>query len=200
MQTLSVHLDDGSVTRLETLCQALGLSQSEVVKVVLALLQQQSTSWGMDPAALLRQKPRAQHKRYWLARITSRSHDSRPGFPAGRPGSVARCAGIGRIRLDQSMAEQLPTPSTWQLRGGQASAAHKRSQRTELLRQAGIDPAPLTSIALIDAALCALATHHLARGRPCCAYGEARSGLIVVPQPVAAELPHWSEQVPDWSD
>jgi len=67
-------------------------------------------------------------------------------------------------------------------------AAHKRSQRTELLRQAGINPAPLTSIDFIDAALCALAAHQLASGRPCRADGEAGSGLIVVPQ------------VPDWSD
>jgi len=67
-------------------------------------------------------------------------------------------------------------------------AAHKRSQRTELVRQAGINPAPLTSIDFIDAALCALAAHQLASGRPCRADGEAGSGLIVVPQ------------VPDWSD
>jgi predicted nuclease with RNAse H fold len=84
--------------------------------------------------------------------------------------------------------ETFPHAITWQLRGGQASAAHKRSQRTELLRQAGINPAPLTSIDWIDAALCALAAHQLASGRPCRAYGEPASGLIVVPQ------------VPDWSD
>ena len=97
--------------------------------------------------------------------------------------------------------ETFPHAITWQLRGGQASAAHKRSQRTELLLQAGIDPAPLTSIDFIDAALCALAAQQLASGLPCRAYGEAGSGLIVVPQgPAAAELPPWSEQVPDWSD
>ena len=84
--------------------------------------------------------------------------------------------------------ETFPHAIAWHLRGGQASAAHKRSQRTELLRQAGIDPAPLTSIDFIDAALCALAAHQLASGRPCRAYGEAGSGLIVVPQG------------PDWSD
>jgi len=64
-------------------------------------------------------------------------------------------------------------------------AAHKRSQRTELLRQAGIDTTPLTSIDVIDAALCALAAQHLASGLPCQAWGEAGSGLIVVPQPAA---------------
>ncbi|MFM7360400.1 MAG: hypothetical protein ACKO25_00940 [Cyanobium sp.] len=41
----------------------------------------------------------------------------------------------------------------------------------------------------------------LASGRPCRAYGEPGSGLIVVPQgPAAADPPHWSEQVPEWSD
>jgi predicted nuclease with RNAse H fold len=84
--------------------------------------------------------------------------------------------------------ETFPHAIAWQLRGGQASAAHKRSQRTELLEQAGIDPAPLTSIDFIDAALCALAAHQLASGRYCRAYGEAGSGLIVVPQGA------------DWSD
>jgi predicted nuclease with RNAse H fold len=99
--------------------------------------------------------------------------------------------------------ETFPHAITWQLRGGQASAAHKRHQRSELLRQAGIDPAPFTSIDLIDAALCALAAHHLASGRPCRAYGEAASGLIVVPQgPLAGEppqgggMPHGIQQLP----
>ena len=88
MRTISVCLDDGSEARLNNLCQTLGLSQSEVVKTALALLQQQSTSpaalaesfglvgsfssntpesgttsRGRDPAALLRQKLSHQHKR-----------------------------------------------------------------------------------------------------------------------------------------
>lgn len=79
--------------------------------------------------------------------------------------------------------ETFPHAITWQLRGGQASAAHKCSQRRELLERAGIDPAPLTNIDLIDAALCALCAHHLASGSPCRAYGEPATGLIVVPQP-----------------
>jgi Arc/MetJ-type ribon-helix-helix transcriptional regulator len=83
-----VRLDDGSEARLNNLCQTLGLSQSEVVKAGLALLQQQSTSpaalaerlglvgsfasampdnratrRGRDHAAVLRQKLRDQHKR-----------------------------------------------------------------------------------------------------------------------------------------
>ena len=44
-----------------------------------------------------------------------------------------------------------------------------------------IEPAPLTSIDLIDAALCALAAHDAAIGAPCHSYGEPLSGLIVVP-------------------
>ena len=88
MRTISVRLDDGSEARLNNLCQNLGLSQSEVVKAGLALLQQQSTSpaalaesfglvgsfssstpesgttsRGRDHAALLRQKLSHQHKR-----------------------------------------------------------------------------------------------------------------------------------------
>ena len=88
MRTISVRLDDGSEARLDSLCQTLGLSQSEVVKAGLALLQQQSTSpaalaerfglvgsfssntpdsgttsRGRDHAALLRQKLSHQHKR-----------------------------------------------------------------------------------------------------------------------------------------
>jgi Arc/MetJ-type ribon-helix-helix transcriptional regulator len=48
MRTISVRLDDGSEARLDNLCQTLGLSQTEVVKAGLDLLQQHSTS----PAAL----------------------------------------------------------------------------------------------------------------------------------------------------
>ncbi len=88
MRTISVRLDDGSEARLNNLCQTLGLSQSEVVKAGLALLQQQSTSpaalaerlglvgsfssatadngttsRGRNHASLLRQKLMNQHKR-----------------------------------------------------------------------------------------------------------------------------------------
>ena len=48
MRTISVRLDDGSEARLDSLCQSLALSQTEVVKAGLDLLQQHSTS----PAAL----------------------------------------------------------------------------------------------------------------------------------------------------
>jgi Arc/MetJ-type ribon-helix-helix transcriptional regulator len=87
MRTISVRLDDGSEARLDNLCQTLGLTQSEVVKAGLALLQQQSTSpaalaerlgligsfssansdnattrRGRDHAAILRQKLSRQHE------------------------------------------------------------------------------------------------------------------------------------------
>ena len=81
-----------------------------------------------------------------------------------------------------SCFETFPHAITWHLRGGNAQARQKRPQRLSLLQQAGIDTTPLTSIDRIDAALCALAAHHLASGRPCHAYGEPATGLIVVPQ------------------
>jgi predicted nuclease with RNAse H fold len=113
--------------------------------------------------------------------------------PGGLPPIDQPPAGLAPRELAASAPacfETFPHAITWQLRGGQANAAHKRHQRSELLRQAGLDPAPLTSIDLIDAALCALAAHHLASGRPCRAYGEAATGLIVVPQgPLAGEPP-----------
>jgi predicted nuclease with RNAse H fold len=78
--------------------------------------------------------------------------------------------------------ETFPHAITWHLRGGNAQAAQKRSHRRELLQQAGIDLAPLTSIDWIDAALCALAAHHAASGGACVHYGEPQAGWIVVPQ------------------
>ena len=48
MRTISLRLDEGSEARLKRFCQTLGLSQTEVVKAGLDLLQQHSTS----PAAL----------------------------------------------------------------------------------------------------------------------------------------------------
>jgi predicted nuclease with RNAse H fold len=110
----------------------------------------------------------------------------------------AGLASRGRAASAPACFETFPHAITWQLRGGQASAADKRRQRSELLRQASIDPAPLTSIDLIDAALCALAAHHLASGRPCRAFGEAATGLIVVPAgPLAGEPPPPGGTPPD---
>ncbi len=84
--------------------------------------------------------------------------------------------------------ETFPHAVTWHLRGGNANARAKRSQRRALLAQAGLDPTPFTNIDLVDAALCALTAHHLASGRPCKGYGEASTGLIVVPAEVPGGL------------
>lgn len=78
--------------------------------------------------------------------------------------------------------ETFPHAITWHLRGGNARAADKRAQRSELLQQAEIDPAPLISIDGIDAALCALAAHQVTRGGVCHTYGDPESGWIVVPR------------------
>jgi Arc/MetJ-type ribon-helix-helix transcriptional regulator len=48
MRTISVRLDDASEARLDQLCHALGLTQTEVVKAGLDLLQRQS----LTPAQL----------------------------------------------------------------------------------------------------------------------------------------------------
>ena len=77
--------------------------------------------------------------------------------------------------------ETFPHAITWHLRNGEAKARQKRPQRTALLTQAGISTAPLTSIDLIDAALCALTAHRVASGAACLAFGEPDTGLIVVP-------------------
>ncbi len=42
MRTISVRFDEASEARLDQLCQALGLSQTEVVKAGLDLLQRQT--------------------------------------------------------------------------------------------------------------------------------------------------------------
>ena len=82
--------------------------------------------------------------------------------------------------------ETFPHAITWHLRNGEAKARQKRPQRTALLAQAGITTAPLTSIDLIDAALCALAAHRVASGAACHAFGEPDTGLIVVPERLGA--------------
>jgi predicted nuclease with RNAse H fold len=85
--------------------------------------------------------------------------------------------------------ETFPHAIAWHLRGGRADAARKREQRSELLIQAGIDPAPLASMDPIDAALCALTAHRAASGAPCRSYGEPESGLILVPAAPAERHP-----------
>jgi len=84
--------------------------------------------------------------------------------------------------------ETFPHAISWMLLGGQARAADKRRQRSALLQRFGIDPAPFSRIDLIDAALCALAAHQFGSGAACLAFGEADSGLIVVPQAPAPSI------------
>jgi hypothetical protein len=85
MRTISVRLDDGSEARLDSLCKALGLSQTEVVKAGLELLQRQSAS----PAALAER----------LGLIGS--------FSSGGPGSAS--TNLGRdhsAQLRQKLSQQ----------------------------------------------------------------------------------------------
>jgi predicted nuclease with RNAse H fold len=77
--------------------------------------------------------------------------------------------------------ETFPHAITWHLRGGNADASQKRTQRRALLAQAEIDLNELTNIDLVDAALCALAAYRAATGRECMIFGEPNTGLIIVP-------------------
>jgi hypothetical protein len=62
--------------------------------------------------------------------------------------------------------ETFPHAITWHLRGGKAKAAQKRTQRREMLQQAGISLAPLTTPPPVGIAV---------------RYGEQETGWIVVP-------------------
>jgi predicted nuclease with RNAse H fold len=79
--------------------------------------------------------------------------------------------------------ETFPHAITWHLCGGKAKAAQKRTQRRELLQQAGIDLAPLT--AQIAAA-----------GGECVHYGEPETGWIVVPRGPARAGQLWGMNGP----
>jgi predicted nuclease with RNAse H fold len=70
------------------------------------------------------------------------------------------------------------------LRTEVASAKRKRTQRREILEDAGIETASLRSIDEVDAALCALTANFLLEGRVV-AYGDEFGGFIVVPAPTA---------------
>jgi putative intracellular protease/amidase len=76
----------------------------------------------------------------------------------------------------------IDAPCRWSVDG------RARPCERELRRQAGLDPAPLTSIDWIDAGLCALAAHHAATGGECVTYGEAQTGWIVVPRQHITQL------------
>ena len=60
-------------------------------------------------------------------------------------------------------------------------AKQKRTDRPRLLRKAGLSLDSLTNIDMVDAALCALAAHHLVAGT-FKIYGDAQEGFIVVPK------------------
>lgn len=70
-----------------------------------------------------------------------------------------------------------------------ALAARKRPQRQALLERFGVDCRELSSIDWIDAALCALAAQLLRSGAECRVYGEAASGLLLVPAGATAAMP-----------
>lgn len=76
--------------------------------------------------------------------------------------------------------ETFPHAVTWALAGEPVLASNKRTQRPELLRQAGVATENLKGIDRIDAALCALAADYLALGATV-TYGDPSEGLIVVP-------------------
>jgi predicted nuclease with RNAse H fold len=77
-----------------------------------------------------------------------------------------------------------------------ALAARKREQRRALLERFCVDCFALSSIDWLDAALCALAAQLLRSGAECRVYGEAASGLLLVPVGSAAvmagELTPWA--------
>ena len=62
-----------------------------------------------------------------------------------------------------------------------AVASRKRPERRALLERLGVHCRSLSSIDWLDAALCALAAQLLQSGVECRVYGEAASGLLLVP-------------------
>lgn len=84
--------------------------------------------------------------------------------------------------------ETYPHAITWHLRGGNANARQKRTQRRSILEQAGIDLAKLTNIDLTDAALCALTAHQAANRADLKGFGDDDTGRIWVPTSMAVKL------------
>ncbi|MFM2177253.1 MAG: hypothetical protein RL015_1351 [Verrucomicrobiota bacterium] len=84
-------------------------------------------------------------------------------------------------RGDFCTFETFPHAITWHLLCGHADAKRKRSQRSHLLREAGIAFDAKVGIDFIDAALCALTAHKASSGEPLEDYGESETGLIIVP-------------------
>jgi predicted nuclease with RNAse H fold len=81
--------------------------------------------------------------------------------------------------------ETFPQAVACALAGTIVPAKQKRTVRRDLLNRAGVDISKLTNIDKVDAALCALAAHHFALGT-FKTYGEAMTGLIVVPRSALA--------------
>lgn len=88
----------------------------------------------------------------------------------------------------QCCFETYPHAITWHLRGGNANARQKRTQRRSLLEQAGIDLAKLTNIDLVDAALCAHTAHQAATRGELKGFGDDDTGRIFVPTSVSVKL------------
>jgi len=84
--------------------------------------------------------------------------------------------------------ETYPHAITWHLRGRNANAEEKRTQRRALLKQAGIDLTKLTNIDLADAALCALTAHQAATRGGLTGFGDDHTGRIFVPTSMAVKL------------
>ena len=77
--------------------------------------------------------------------------------------------------------ETFPHAIACGLTGRILSARDKRRDRSKLLLGAGIDLGRNTGIDWVDAALCALAAHHVSHGRDVKAFGNKESGWIRVP-------------------
>jgi len=82
---------------------------------------------------------------------------------------------------DQVCFETFPHAVACALARKTLSAGQKRADRSRLLCEAGVSTETLTNIDWIDAALCALAAHHLVMGT-FKTYGDVTEGFIVMPQ------------------
>jgi predicted nuclease with RNAse H fold len=76
--------------------------------------------------------------------------------------------------------ETFPHAVARALAGPSVTGKNKRKERPAILRQFGIILPERAGIDTVDAALCALTAHHMTAGT-FKAYGDAESGLIVVP-------------------
>ena len=92
------------------------------------------------------------------------------------------CGALAAVDEKPFCLETFPHAISWHLSQGHATASHKRRQREELLKRAGVDTTHLTNIDLIDAALCAHVAYLVAVGSACVTYGEVETGLIIVPE------------------